>query len=149
MTPALLHKINLNGCDEIFCEMVIFNNLHNFLHYSITFFLFFIKILQFSSQCIHQKVHFTAFGLFSVDFSMILMVSSDVFFFIFWTIKVWLVSDYRSNHNISHFFDPICNVLFETTTERCSQIKITSNNIYYSCWCKIKILDWTEINLLK
>lgn len=73
MIPALLHKIDLNGCDEIFCEMVI---AAAFLKCVILHCTFSIQILQFSSQCIHQKVRFTAFGLFSVDFSMILMVSS-------------------------------------------------------------------------
>ncbi|XP_055305768.1 putative gustatory receptor 2a [Sitodiplosis mosellana] len=65
MTPALLHKINLNGCDEIFCEM----------------------ILQFSSQCIHQKVNFTAFGLFSVDFSMILMITGAIITYLIFLIQ--------------------------------------------------------------
>lgn len=36
MTPALLHKINLNGYDEMFCEIVIHNNFTISLHFSQT-----------------------------------------------------------------------------------------------------------------
>lgn len=39
----------------------------------------FVQILKFSTQCIHQKVEFTAFGLFTIDFSMILTASQLLF----------------------------------------------------------------------
>lgn len=60
MTPAILHKIDLRDCDDSFCEL----------------------ILQFSSQCVHQVVYFSAFGLFPVDFSMILMACLTISFII-------------------------------------------------------------------
>lgn len=40
-----------------------------------------LQIQLFSSQCIHQKTIFTAFGLFTVDFSLLLMVRRFITFF--------------------------------------------------------------------
>lgn len=76
LTPALLHKIDLRGYSDSFCDLVSnefvctqYESLQTFI-----FSTFFVEVLKFSTQCIHQKVDFTAFGLFTVDFSMILTV---------------------------------------------------------------------------
>lgn len=118
ITAALIHNIDLYALDPTLCEVV---NLPLWLDYDVPHFnnnrysltpLLLLKILRFSSQCLHQKVEFSAFGLFTVDFSMILTASYNSISFPeykfclhFYLFHIFI--DCRRNFYIFDFYNPM------------------------------------------